>query len=62
MPSKREKARELAERGLDKVVEGDRNKGRRMIGEAKKLDPDAVAEVAEQVERDREKAERFERK
>ena len=58
MADKRERARDLAEQGLDRLVEGDEN-GRALIEKAKKLDPDAVAELAEEVERDREQAERF---
>ena len=59
MPNKRDRARDMAEEGLDKIVEGDKAKGRRMIDEAKKLDPQAVEKVAEEVERDKEKAENF---
>jgi hypothetical protein len=58
MTDKRERARDIAEEGLDRLVEGD-EKGMELIEEAKKLDPDAVAELAEEVERDREQAERF---
>lgn len=58
MADKRERARDMAEEGLDRLVEGD-EKGRELIEEAKKLDPDAVAELAEEVERDKEQAERF---
>ena len=58
MADKRERARDMAEEGLDRLVEGD-EKGRELIEKAKKLDPDAVAELAEEVERDREQAERF---
>ena len=62
MPSKRDRARDLAEQGLDKVIEGDSRKGRRMIDEAKKIDPGAVEELAEEVERDRTEAENFAKK
>ena len=58
MTDKRERARDIAEEGLDRLVEGD-EKGMELIEKAKKLDPDAVAELAEEVERDREQAERF---
>jgi predicted transcriptional regulator len=60
MADKRERARDLAEEGLDRLVQGD-EKGRELIERAKKLDPEAVAELAEEVERDRERAERFTR-
>jgi hypothetical protein len=50
---------DIAEEGLDKIIEGDEEKGRRMIDEAKKRDPKAVEDLAREVERDREQAERF---
>ncbi|HJU20228.1 MAG TPA: hypothetical protein VJ770_27565 [Stellaceae bacterium] len=59
MDSKRDRARDLAEEGLDKMVEGDKEKGRRLIDEAKKIDPQAVDDLAEEVEHDREEAEHF---
>jgi hypothetical protein len=59
MSDKREEARDIAEEGLDKVIEGDEKRGRRMIDEAKKKDPEAVADLAREIERDKEKAERF---
>jgi hypothetical protein len=59
MPSKRERAHDIAEEGLDKIIEGDAQKGRRMIDEAKKRDPKAVEDLAQEVERDRDQAERF---
>ena len=59
MDDKRDRARDLAEQGLDKAIEGDEEKGRRMIDEAKKIDPKAVDDLAEEVERDKEKAEHF---
>lgn len=59
MTSERDRARDIAEEGLDKIIEGDDEKGRRMIDEAKKRDPKAVEDLAQEVERDREHAERF---
>jgi predicted transcriptional regulator len=59
MTTERENAHDIAEKGLDKIIEGDEEKGREMIDEAKKRDPKAVAELAEEVERDRAQAERF---
>ncbi len=50
---------DIAEEGLDKIIEGDEEKGRRTIDEAKKRDPKAVEDLAQEVERDREQAERF---
>ena len=48
----------MAEEGLDRLIEGD-EKGKELIEKAKKLDPNAVDELAEEVERDKEQAERF---
>ena len=59
MTSERERAHDIAEEGLDKIIEGDKEKGRRMIDEAKKRDPKAVDDLAQEVERDREQVERF---
>ncbi len=50
---------DIAEEGLDKIIEGDEEKGRKMIDEAKKRDPKAVEDLAKEVERDREQAERY---
>ena len=58
MADKRERARDIAEKGLDKLVEGDKA-GETLIDKAKKLDPGAVEELAREVERDKEQAERF---
>ena len=59
MENKREHAHDIAEEGLDKVVEGDTEAGEKLIDKAKKIDPKAVEELAEEVEREKEKAERF---
>jgi hypothetical protein len=59
MDDKQDRARDLAEEGLDKMIEGDEEKGRRMIDEAKKIDPKAVQDLAEEVERDKEQAEHY---
>lgn len=59
MENKREHAHDVADEGLDKIVEGDVEAGKTMIDRARKIDPKAVDELAEEVERDREKAERF---
>jgi hypothetical protein len=58
MAEKRERARDLAEEGLDRLLDGDET-GKELIEQAKKLDPAAVAELAEEVEREKEQAERF---
>jgi uncharacterized protein HemY len=57
--NKRERAHDIAEEGLDKLVEGDTETGEKLIDKAKKIDPKAVEELADEVERDKEKAERF---
>jgi hypothetical protein len=59
MENKRERAHDIAEEGLDKVIEGDTKAGKTMMDQARKIDPRAVDELADEVERDREKAERF---
>lgn len=59
MDSKRERARDIAEQGLDKVIEGDEKEGEKMIDQAKKIDPKAVEELAAEIEHDKEDAERF---
>jgi uncharacterized protein HemY len=58
MTDKRERAHDMAEEGLDKLVEGDKS-GEKLIDKAKKLDPGAVDEFACEVERDKEEAEQF---
>ena len=59
MANAREQAHDIADQGLDKIIEGDEKAGRRMIDEAKKRDPKAVEDLAEEVERDRSEAEQF---
>ena len=59
MENKHERAHDIAEEGLDKAVEGDVDKGKSMIDQARKLDPKAVDKLAEEVERERGKAERY---
>ncbi len=44
---------------MDKLIEGDKEASEKLIDQAKKIDPKAVAELAEEVERDKEDAERF---
>ena len=58
MAEKRERAHDIAEEGLDRLVEGDKS-GEKLIEKAKKLGPGAVEELAREVERDKEKAEQF---
>jgi uncharacterized protein HemY len=59
MENKRARAHDITEEGLDKVVEGDTEIGKKLIDKAKQIDPKAVEELAEEVERDKEKAEQF---
>ncbi len=42
-----QKALDITEKALDALVEGDEKKADRLLEEAKKLDPTAPAEVAE---------------
>ena len=58
---KHDKAHDLAEQGLDKMIEGDRKEGEKLVEQAKKLDPEAVQEVAREVEEDRQQAEKFQK-
>ena len=59
MENKRERAHDIAEEGLDKLIEGDTEAGEKLIDKAKKIDPKAVEELAEEVERDKEDTEQF---
>jgi reverse gyrase len=59
MHSRRNRAREIAEEGFDMIVEGEDEKGRNLIEHARKIDPKAVEELAEEIERDRESVRRF---
>ena len=59
MENKRERAHDIAEEGLDKMIEGDKEAGEKLIDRAKKIDPKGVEELAEEVEHDNEAAERF---
>ena len=51
-------ARDIAETGLDKFIEGDTETGEKLIDKAKQINPKAVEELAEEVERDKENAKR----
>ena len=59
MDDKRERAHDIAGEGLDKIIEGDKEAGEKLIDKAKKIDPKGVEELAEEVERDKENADRF---
>jgi hypothetical protein len=52
MQEQRKRAREIAEEGFDRIVEGEEEVGWRMIDQARKIDPTAVEELAEDIERD----------
>jgi uncharacterized protein HemY len=54
-----DKAHDMAEEGLDKMVEGDTQQGEKLVEQAKKIDSAAVNEVAKEVEEDRKQAENF---
>ena len=49
---KHEKARDLTEKALDALVEGNAAKADKLINKAKKLDPSAVEEVVEDLDED----------
>jgi hypothetical protein len=57
MQKQRKRAREIAEEGFDRIVEGEEEVGWRMIDQARKIDPRAVEELAE--ERDKADVMRF---
>ena len=59
MENKRERAHDIAEEGLDKLIEGDTEAGEKLIDHAKKIDPKGVEELAQEVDRDKENADRF---
>ena len=59
MENKREHAHDIAEEGLDKLIEGNKDTGEKLPDQAKKIDPKGVEELAEEVERDKQNAERF---
>ena len=59
MENTRERTHDIAAEGLDKVVEGDVEGAKSMLDRVRKIDPKVVDELANEVERDREKAERF---
>jgi hypothetical protein len=45
-----DKARGLAEKALDKLVEGDKAAGDKLIKQAEKIDPTTIDEVAEDLD------------
>ncbi|WP_029008311.1 hypothetical protein [Azospirillum halopraeferens] len=53
------KARDLADRAIDKAVAGDTAKARDLAKEAKAIDPKIGDEMAREVEEDRRKAEGY---
>ena len=59
MKNKKERAHDIAEEGLDKLIEGDTEAGEKLIDKAKQIDPKAVEELAEEVKRDKQNSERF---
>ncbi len=59
MRNLRERAHDIAEEGLDRILEGDEKAGWRMIEEAKELDPGVFEELIEEIERDLEIVKRF---
>jgi len=53
------KAHDLAEEAIDKAAQGDTADAKKMVEEAKKLDPKIAEEMGREVESDRRKAEAF---
>jgi len=51
-----ERARDLAEKGIEAGTAGDIAKGERLIKQAQKIDKRATEEVAEEIDREREQA------
>ena len=49
---KHEKALDLTEQALEKLTEGDEKAADKLIAEAKKLDPTALAEIVEAMDED----------
>ena len=58
MADEDDRARDLADKGLDKLINGDKT-GRDLIDRAKQLDPGAVEGLAKEIERDKAEAENF---
>lgn len=54
-----DKAHDKAEHALDKMIEGDRREGERMLEEARKMDGTAVDDVGREVEEERKQAEKY---
>jgi hypothetical protein len=57
MENKRERAHDIAEEGLDKLIESDTEAGEKLIGQAKKIDPKGLRNWRKK--RDKENADRF---
>lgn len=57
--NKHDKARDLADKGLEEMVEGHEKEGRQLIEEAKKIDPKAAKEAAQGAEEEAKQAEQY---
>jgi hypothetical protein len=57
--TKTDQAHDLAERALDEAAEGHEDEAKRLAKKAKKLDPKAAQDVAEEVEEERAQAEKY---
>jgi len=55
---KHDKARDLAERAIDRAADGDMDQARSMADQARSLDKEATEEVADRVEQERRRAEK----
>jgi hypothetical protein len=49
---KYDQSRDLSEKALDAFVEGDEDKGAKMVEQAKAIDPRAVTDVAQELDED----------
>lgn len=54
-----QKAHDLADKALDAAIEGDKDKAKKLVDEAKQADPKIAEEMAREVEADRRQAEGF---
>jgi hypothetical protein len=50
---KSERARDLTEQAVDRAIEGNTEKARELVEQAKRLDPKTVEQIGEEIERER---------
>jgi hypothetical protein len=54
-----EKAKDLVEKAVEKASDGDAKGAEKLVDQARKMDPSAIDEVAQEIEQDRDQAEGF---